>query len=371
MDYTLLAAHFKKELEVQLDYQLKPQFLSSFLGPVTSSQAESSLNQRVIASIRAALELDELTKEGRPAKLPQPLLSSLIIYICGAVSTEPERAVAAAAAVEFLLRASCLLDDIQDRDRPEALAAKLGVVEAQNIALIMIQFGQANLVSALKKAGLSADLCLDLFSGLSRTIINSAKGQLLDLVDINDPLEEQFNNPDYFLEKAALKTAATVGFLTHLGAVIGAGTETESTSIYRNFGFSFGMVLHLVNDLKDFVLGLENGGRDLKSRHLTLPVIYCYQELTSLKDRTTLLELWSSPDISEANHRELIDLLNTTFALPQILGQVARYVVQAESALKLVDQDLQKLEHQILLASLKDLLRQFQYYFSRFNGLKT
>jgi geranylgeranyl pyrophosphate synthase len=131
------------------------------------------------------------------------------------------------------------------------------------------------------------------------------------------------------------------------------------------------MVLHLVNEMKDFVLGLENAGRDLRGRHLTLPVIYCYQELTSLNDRTTLLELWSSSGSSEANHRKLLDLLKSTFALPQILGQAALYMVQAENALKLMDPGLEKLEHQLMLTSLKDLLRQFQYYFSRFTGLKT
>ncbi len=370
MDYTLLAVQFKKELKAQLENELEPQFLSSFVENATSSQTWLDLNRRIVASMYAALELDELTQEEESVKEPKPLLPGLIIYTCGAVGGTPERAVPAAAAVEFLLRASCLLDDIQDQDRPDALAAKLGVTEALNTALIMIQVGQANLVSALTTAGLPADLSLELFSELSHTIINAAKGQLLDLTEVNCSLHRQLNSPDYFLKKAALKTAETVGFLTYLGAVIGAGAKTEYTGLYRAFGLYFGMVLHLVNDLKDFVLGLENAGRDLKNRHLTLPVVYCYQELTSIEDKATLLKLWSSPGSSEANHQKLLDLLKSKFAVPQVLGQATMYMAQAESVLKQLDPGLEKIEHRLMLASLENLLGQFRYYFSRFNGLK-
>lgn len=369
MDYTFLADHFKKELKAQLDYELEPQFLPAFEN-LLLSQSKIGLNRQVVTLMCAALELDEFTQEGKSVKSSLPMLPGLIIYACGAIGAEPERAIPAAAAVEFLLRASCLLDDIQDQDRPEALAAKLGVAKAQNIALIMIELGQANLVSALRGAGLPADLCLDLLYELSRTVITATKGQLLDLLEIDLTPQQQFNDPGYFLQKAGLKTAATIGFLTHLGALIGAGNETEATGLYRDFGLSFGMVLHLINDLKDFVLGLENTGRDLKRRHLTLPVIYAYHELSSQEDQAAFLEMWSNPGSSEDVHWKLLDQLRNSFVIPQVLAQASHYMAQAESILKLIDSDLQKSEHQIMLASLKELLSQFYNYFKRFNGLK-
>lgn len=210
-----------------------------------------------------------------------------------------------------------------------------------------------------------------LIGKLAVSLQSAARGQLLDAQEKNFPIELLIEQPDYYLQKAGLKTAAITGFLTELGAALASPDEVKTLYVYQQFGCAFGMVLHLVGDLQDFLTGTHHDvlfSRDLGKSQLTLPIIYAYRDLDS-SSRLQMLELWhhieycSGDTVAQADYRsKIVELVKSTSAFSETLSLILHYLVQAETRLKELDPTLEKQEHQAMLDTLKNFVRLFQSY---------
>lgn len=294
-------------------------------------------------------------------------LSSLVVYCCGAVCDTPEIAMPAAVAMNFIFITAGLFDDIQDLDKPNSLAARFGVGQALDVALTLLLMGQELLNEAVKAnifekkrandPGFTDDPFL-LSNRLKRCLLVGIRGQVLDIQEKAVALPDRLNSCEYYLGKNALKAATMFSFLPELGATLGYGNcRHENIAKYREFGFDLGMIVQLMADLGDF---LANGkSRDLAYFQPTLPTTYAYQSLKTEAQKKEFLALWQK---IPASLEEFSALLKTTPAIFETIATIVRYKVEAETGLRALDPNLEKVEHQAMLALLDSFVQ-------RLNGL--
>jgi geranylgeranyl pyrophosphate synthase len=450
MEYSTLNEQIQLAIEAQLELKLYRMVDFASSSPIFKAELSSGFEAEWLNLIKVGLGLEELKVVPTESRLVQQgckatdqrssddkaghtanttlnpnrklsyVLPSLVVYSCAAVGGDAKKALDAAVAWEFLLRASYLLDDVQDRDKPHSLVARAGEGKALNIALILLELGQQLEAETLKMvlidpldgqpfeddiAKLRHRFYFKLLEKLFQTIAVASRGQLLDLQEKSVCPGLILNDPNYHLNKAAVKSAVIVSHITELGATLGLGqnlsrshkqasfkpdagsallTWEETIENYRQFGFSFGMALHIINDLKDFVVGLNDTpakSRDLSHRNPTLPFAYAYQSFDNVEMQQRFLKLWEHNSSFKLEQTDLassggddINIKNCDVALvelikcsgidatiyAQTLSTALLYMLQAQTHLKKIDPDLERVEHVLMLNILEDLLRPFK-----------
>jgi geranylgeranyl pyrophosphate synthase len=298
-------------------------------------------------------------------------LPSLVIYTTLATGGELQTSLQAAVGIEFLGKSSTLFDDIQDQDKPDGLVKALGAGVALNLALMLLQLGEEQVGRAFKavlEPGNKHFTNLILPEQFLASVTFAARGQLLDLQDNCHSLQQRLENSAYYIQKCGLKTGSLIGSWLEVGALLGTIHKTgrhqkEISEIYRQVGFNLGIVLQLINDLKDFSIALSQPerSRDLSQRNLTLPFIQAYQTLKSRPDQMQMLYLWEEKSSLQTD-TELLKLLAPTaiLAFTQTIGLAARYLVESENYLRQLDPTLNKFEHRAMLGMFEQIFRKFR-----------
>lgn len=215
--------------------------------------------------------------EGKPddyqgGKRIRPLL---VLLTHEALGGDWEKALPAAAAVEFLHNFSLIHDDIQDgsemrRGRP-TVWKRWGIAQAINAGDCL--FALANIALSDLSKNYSLDITLKAAKLLSETSVRLSEGQYLDIAFEN----ENSQTPDAYLQMITNKTAALIGMCTELGAILaGANGATQRTC--RNIGERLGMAYQIQDDVlgiwgSEIITGKPNDG-DIFTRKKTLPIIY-------------------------------------------------------------------------------------------------
>lgn len=289
-------------------------------------------------------------------------LASLVVLSCGACCPNPEIALPGAAALDLIFMAAGLFDDIQDQDKSNSLVAKVGIGQTLNIALTLLLLGQ-NLLAKTLKENLAEAVAFELINRLNHCLLVGIKGQMLDLQETHVRLYERIESSDFYLVKTGLKAATIFSYLTEMGATLGLKDHNHKfVSSYCQFGFAVGMVAQLIADLGDF---LDSGkspdkGRDLRNRMPTLPTVYAYQALEPDIKRQTFLTLWQTIPVPL---EEIVELIKPTPAVSQTIGQITRYTVEAENFLRVVDPELEIVEHRSMLNLLYTFIRSLKGLF--------
>jgi len=302
-------------------------------------------------------------------------LACLVIYACGAVCDTPEIALDAAAGANFIYKAAGLFDDIQDQDKPDSLAAMVGNGAAMNTASLMLLLGQdlvneavAKIVSEQQNRLEEKDLSrsdfahnpFQLWHHLSQMLTFGFRCQLLDLQEGQLPLIARLENPDFYLAKNGLKAGFICSFFVELGVILGFGGDHHQIASYRQFGFAFGMAMQLMADLGDFLSTSEFGRRDISHRQLTIPIIYAYQDFVFETEKNRFIELWQN---STAPTSKIIEIIDSKQVTLQVIALIVRYVVEADSHLRVVDPNLEKREHQMMLEMLQSFVQRLRQQF--------
>ncbi|MEU3657963.1 polyprenyl synthetase family protein [Streptomyces sp. NPDC032161] len=207
------------------------------------------------------------TSGPRPAEHRGKALRPRLALAAARCGPAPERAVAAAVAVELLHGFSLLHDDIMDGDRTRRGRAAAWVVYGVPAALLT---GDALLTLALgvladSGSAASMDVCVRMMSALVR-------GQSNDLAFEDD----QQVTVDAYLEMAEGKTGALTGAACELAATL-AGAPPVVVEALERFGRHAGIAFQIADD----VLGIWGDSRrtgkpvgsDLAARKKTLPVV--------------------------------------------------------------------------------------------------
>lgn len=191
--------------------------------------------------------------------LPPPVL--LPLASAAAVGGEPARALGVSAAFGFLLLSVRWFDDTQDRDRDDALCARLGPARATNLAAGALNLAWSTLAadSALPRSVLVA-------FGQETTAI--ARGQDDDLLGLETVSFEAY------WRRMVEKTGAGFALACRLGALAGRD-EPAPAAVLAQFGRHVGTMVQILDDLDGAFH--PNGIGDLASGKVTLPVLYALQ----------------------------------------------------------------------------------------------
>ncbi len=377
LEYSSLEQLLEQEVRLQLNLRLRSMRLRGSFENISPAEPGVSgavpfpaeYDRQLKKWLYQALELaPEVTGENKPAY--RYLVPCLVMYTALATGAELQTSLQAAVGIDFLGKSSALFDDIQDQDKPDGLVQTVGTGVALNLALMLLQLGEEQVGKALNEAialRTQPVTNLPLSQQFITSVAQAARGQLLDLQDNNRSLPQRLDNPAYYIEKCSLKTGILIGSWLELGASLGTihntgRPQTEICEIYRQVGFNLGIVLQLINDLKDFSVGLSRpqNSRDLAKRNLTMPFIQAYQALKSTA-QIQMLRLWEEKSSLEADAK-LLELIAPTalVAFAQTIGQAARYLAESENYLKQLDPALNKGEHRSMLEMFEQIFRKFR-----------
>lgn len=235
----------------------------------------------------------------------------LVVLLCAEASGgDWQQALPAASAVEILHNFSLVHDDIQDasdtRHSRETVWRVWGQPMAINIGDAMFALAYHSL-ERLTTRDLPAATTLAAWRVFNHTILELTRGQYLDMsFETRDAV-----TADDYLSMIKGKTAALLAACAQIGALVGSGDE----QIAREYA-AFGLNLGIAFQVRDDILGIwgepdatgKSAATDIISRKKSLPVLY------ALERNQALREIYAGPDMTDANVKQAITLLEETGA---------------------------------------------------------
>jgi octaprenyl-diphosphate synthase len=260
--------------------------------PAGSSGMVDALRERWGESIELALaELtasssDVLTRatdylRGQPGKRIRPLVTLAAAQACGGDPLGPRRALAVAAAVEWLHQGTLVLDDIIDGASLRRGHAALHTATSASFATGVAAFVFARVVRC------SHGMHPDIRRHVVRAAIALAEGERLELRHTGDP---SLTLTRYYGIIEA-KTARLFACAAAVGALSVEAPRQQVQGLLR-FGRELGLAFQIVDDLLDYEgdessLG-KRPGTDLRAAKLTFPLLLV-RERIDVADDTRLL----------------------------------------------------------------------------------
>lgn len=218
--------------------------------------------ERAVAS-SGVPDLEQAVRESLTAHpLPPPVV--LPLAACAAAGGEPSKAVRATAACTLLMLAVRWFDDLQDDDRADSLARRLGVARASNLAAATLSLAWTVL---LREPQLPRS-APDVFGG---AILELAGGQARDLRGGLRGIEDHFAT-------IRAKTGAGFELATRIGALFGASAfERPAAELpalieaLASYGRELGVLLQLLDDLDG---SFAERCEDLRAGRVTMALVH-------------------------------------------------------------------------------------------------
>jgi octaprenyl-diphosphate synthase len=294
----------------------EPQRLAAAVRPLITASFEAVTWPDLARAVEWALERDAQQGERRQIAMLLP------VYACYAAGGEPVAALPLGAGWRLLTLASALLDDLVDRDKPDALWAQWADARALHVGLGLIFAAQ----SALAR----------LPDSVLGPVLRLVSGYLLIMTHGQATPNTELTATSYLrhsLAKAGMFAAA----FAQAGACL-ATPDPRARQALFDFGLALGAIQQLTNDLFDFDKPFRTS--DLARQHLTLPVIYALSRAVGSPDGACLPALferrltWEETDWTE--FRKLLERLGVR---PYIARLTAVYIAKAERALSVFPPD--------------------------------
>jgi len=238
--------------------------------------------------------------------LTRPTLLSLV---CEAVGGNPETTGPVAIAMTHISGAIDIIDDIIDestvKHSHQTMLGKFGRDVTLLTATALLFTGFTELYKLLEK---------DVPTKRFERIVKIIKRGFFELGDA-ESLELNFRErtdvtPEEYLY-VVKKKAADVEAHTHIGAILGGGSEKE-VQILREYGRSLGMLMILRDDLEDM---LDFGGEfphRVRKEALPLPLLY---SLSQPESREELVQILGKKEIDERDARKVLEITHQTEGL--------------------------------------------------------
>jgi geranylgeranyl pyrophosphate synthase len=191
---------------------------------------------------------------------PWPLLP---LVVCEAISHHYERALPVAAALQLLMAAGDVFDDVEDADSSESLSARYGPAIAVNLANTLITTAEAA-ITRLSARDVADHIIVCVMDVVNSYCTTACAGQHLDLslaskTDISE---------DIYIRVTSMKSASQIECACHIGALL-ATADQELINTFTIFGHNLGIAAQIANDIR----GITHGS-DIVKRKITLPIIY-------------------------------------------------------------------------------------------------
>jgi geranylgeranyl diphosphate synthase type I len=238
--------------------------------------------------------------------------------------------------IELMHNASLIHDDIQDRDevrwgRPTVWKL-FGIEQGINCG-DTLQAMAYGLILELYDKGIKENVVrkvLEVSSQIHRTVV---EGQYLDLMFEN---RTDITEAEYF-DMIERKTAAPYAGAAECAALLAYENRyPERVEAYRQFGLQLGILFQLSDDILGIWGGIEKTGKtpaDIRNKKKTLPVIYTFNH-ASPDSREKLIQLYDSPQLSDNDIFQVLNILQETGAYHACDVWIKKYYQETLSALK-------------------------------------
>lgn len=255
---------------------------------------------------------------------------TLCLLACSALGGHHQRALPAAAAVEFVHNYSLIHDDIQDDDRERRHRATVwslwGKPQAINAGTAMRMLAN----SALRRLDIALSRQAHLHYLLDEATIRLIEGQYLDI-----SYEGRFDITvaDY-VHMVAGKTASLFACALEIGSAL-ASEDATGVKAFREFGWNLGMAFQVRDDMLGIWGSTEETGKpscnDIRRRKKTLPVVHALERATG-PQRDELLRYYSSPSDDAESVDRVLAVLKSVGAFDQSKHLTESYIDRAKDA---------------------------------------
>ncbi|WP_249548527.1 polyprenyl synthetase family protein [Anaplasma phagocytophilum] len=205
----------------------------------------------------------------------------ILLAVCGMLGCGDERRIVVAAAIEFLHSATLLHDDVVDKSDMRRGVETANRIWGNKASILVGDFLFATAFQWVVSCN-----SMQLLSVLSNTASIIVSGEMQQLVH-SSSLDISRTK---YLEIISSKTAALFSAACESAAVL-HDVGTLQRSALRDWGFNFGIVFQILDDILDYTANQNELGKrtynDIVSGKVTLPLIIAY-ESASEKDRIGL-----------------------------------------------------------------------------------
>ena len=262
------------------------------------------------------LAKEPLAKAGRGLAVesahtqPWPLLP---LMVCEAISGHYEHALPVATALQLLMAAGDVFDDVEDADSSESLSARYGSAVATNVATTLLILAE-RAITRLERRGVEDSVIVRVMDAVNSFYTTACAGQHLDV----SLAPELAVSEDMYLRVTGMKSASQVECACHVGALL-ANANQVLVNIFAAFGHNLGMASQIANDIR----GITHGSDILKSK-VTFPVIYALNQ-TDGKARQQLESIFVKQSRPVTDSTQIKELLFHTGAIHYAMIKVAFY----------------------------------------------
>jgi geranylgeranyl diphosphate synthase type I len=261
----------------------------------------------------------------------------LCLLCCEAAGGDWRQALPAASSLELIHNFSLIHDDIEDnsptRRGRSTVWALWGLPHGINVGDTMLMLAHLAL-GRLSRCDIDPHVRLQAMDVLDRTCLQLCQGQYLDIAGEGnlDTSEEAY------LEMIGHKTAALLAASTQIGALIGrpslpdGGGAQDTLHFYHQFGWHLGLAFQMVDD----VLGIwgdpavtgKSAADDLRSRKMTLPVIFALRN-----SRKQLATIYHQETLDDKDLAQAMAILDEAGAQQYVQQLAAQHTARAMAAL--------------------------------------
>lgn len=199
-------------------------------------------------------ESELLLKEFYSAEVPISIAS------CKAVGGNPNKVIKIVAGLISFLQTARILDDLQDKDKPNALWLKIGQGRALNFAFAFYTLSFRMLGELIPQGIVYKKIYDTYLDGISVALA----GQERDLLNKNRTWQDYWHS-------AEMKTSFIVSTAAAMGAIAGTSNEKHINAC-KIYGYHMGLTLQILNDMEG--VWEPEGISDIEQGKVTLPVLY-------------------------------------------------------------------------------------------------
>lgn len=252
------------------------------------------------------------------------LRPQLVLLAAGACNYKGNDHIHVAAIIEFIHTATLLHDDVVDASDLRRGRDTANAVWGNEAAVLVGDFLYSRSFEMM--VDVQSMRVMDI---LARTTNRIAEGEVLQLLNVNDPdvTEEQY------IEVIEAKTARLFQAATQLGAVLAEQSDDIRVAL-AEYGSKLGTAFQIVDDVMDYqsdkaVMG-KNVGDDLAEGKTTLPLIYAMRDGSDAQKRAVADAIKNS-DID--NIDTVMAAIESTDALNRSLLAANAYAEEARESL--------------------------------------
>src|SRR3989344_1661710 len=262
----------------------------------------------------------------------RPLITLLSARLLG---YQGQRHIKVAACIEFIHTATLLHDDVVDRSTQRRGRPSANAIWGDQASILVGDFLFCSAFELVTEDG-----SLEILKVLSRTATTIAEGEIMQLGTVgNLDLSEK----QYF-QIIESKTARLFESCCQVGAVIANASERDKDLI-KEYGYNFGMVFQIVDDLLDYGLQKskvgKNLGQDFQEKNVTLPMILLLEQVTS-EEKNRIQEIFNLGALTEEDFSFLKRAMRKYKIENEILSRIAPYISRALRCLEGLPETMEK-----------------------------